>query len=58
VSEETRTLITFATASTSLLWRLLSEQKLWTAERLTYIGCMYSVAYVTGLELVRKLFGS
>lgn len=54
MNEETRTLLTFTAAAVSLLWRLLSEQKLWTPERWIFIAGMYTIAYVTGLQLLRK----
>jgi hypothetical protein len=46
---------TFAMTAASLLWRLLSEQKTRHWERFIYIAASYTVTYVTGMILLRKL---
>jgi hypothetical protein len=47
--------LTLLTASVSLLWRLLSEQKSRHWERMTYIAVAYVVAYATAMNLIRRL---
>lgn len=55
MTDDVKLLLTFATASVSLLWRLLSEQKTNQWERMIYILVSYTVAYAAGMTLLGRL---